>query len=126
VQYDAPELEKRRRPHLKATADSWRVAETSVKVKKVWMYLYRAVDSAGHMLDFLLSATRDAQASTRVFSKTLAAPHTGAPRVITVDTNAAYPKAFNQLQEEGILPHILCIATEHIPQHPRRARSSLH
>jgi transposase, IS6 family len=104
VQYDAPELEKRCRPHLKATADSWRVDETYVKVKKVWMYLYRAVDSAGNTLDFLLSATRDAQAAKRFFSKTLAAPHTVAPRMITVDKNAAYPKAFNQLQEERILP----------------------
>jgi transposase, IS6 family len=68
------------------------------------MYLYRAVDSAGNTLDFLLSATRDAQAAKRFFSKTLAAPHTVAPRVITFDKNAAYPKAFNQLQEEGILP----------------------
>lgn len=41
----APELEKRCRPHLKTTTDLWRVDETSVKVKGVWMYLYRAVDS---------------------------------------------------------------------------------
>jgi transposase, IS6 family len=68
------------------------------------MYLYRAVDSAGNTLDFLLSATRDAQAAKRFFSKMLAASHTVVPRVITVDKNAAYPKAFNQLQEEGILP----------------------
>ncbi len=45
VQRYAPELEKRCRPHLKATTDSWRVAETYVKVKGVWVYLYRAVDS---------------------------------------------------------------------------------
>ncbi len=46
VQSYAPELEKRCRPHLTMTTDSWRVDETYVKVKKVWMYLYRAVDSA--------------------------------------------------------------------------------
>jgi hypothetical protein len=34
VQRYAPELEKRCRPHLKATNDSWRVDETYVKVKK--------------------------------------------------------------------------------------------
>ncbi len=34
VQGYAPELEKRCRPHLKATTDSWRVDETYVKVKK--------------------------------------------------------------------------------------------
>src|SRR6478609_10921478 len=45
VQRYAPELEKRCRPHLKIISDSWRVDETSVKVKGVWMYLCRAVDS---------------------------------------------------------------------------------
>ncbi len=74
VQCDAPELEKRCRPHLKATTDSWRVDETYVKVKKVWMYLYRAVDSQGNTLEFLLSPTRDAEAAKRFFSKTLGAP----------------------------------------------------
>src|SRR6266567_1395304 len=48
VQRYAPELEKRCKPHLKNTTDSWRVDETYVKVKKVWMYLYRAVDSQGN------------------------------------------------------------------------------
>src|SRR5450755_2126248 len=33
VQQYAPELEKRCRPHLKATTDSWRVDETYIKVK---------------------------------------------------------------------------------------------
>ncbi len=60
VQHYAPELEKRSKPHLKATTDSWRVDETYVKVKKVWMYLYRAVDSQANMLEFLLIPTRDA------------------------------------------------------------------
>jgi transposase, IS6 family len=48
VQHYAPELEKRCRPHLKACNDSWRVDETYIKVKKVWTYLYRAVDSEGN------------------------------------------------------------------------------
>src|SRR5215472_8128650 len=93
VQCYAPELEKRCRPHLKVTTDSWRVDETYVKVKGSWLYLYRAVDSAGNTLEFLLSPTRDAAAAKRFFSKALAAAHTCPPRVITVDKNAAYPKA---------------------------------
>jgi transposase, IS6 family len=104
VQHYAPELETRCRPHLKSTTDSWRVDETYIKVKKVWMYLYRAVDSQGSTLEFLLSPTRDAQAAKRFFSKALAAPHTSTPRVITVDKNAAYPKAFKELKAEGIMP----------------------
>ena len=58
-------------PHLKATNDSWRVDETYIKVKKVWMYLYRAVDSQGNTLEFLLSPRRDAEAAKRFFSKAL-------------------------------------------------------
>src|SRR2546425_725177 len=67
VQRYAPELDKRCRPHLKACNDSWRVDETYIKVKKVWMYLYRAVDSEGNTLEFLLSPTRDAEAAKRFF-----------------------------------------------------------
>ena len=68
VQCYAPELEKRCRPHLKACNDSWRVDETYIKVKKVWMYLYRAVDSNGNTLEFLLSQTRDAEACAGYFA----------------------------------------------------------
>ena len=103
VQHYAPELEKRCRPHLNTTTDSWRVDETYVKVKTVWMYLYRAVDWQGNTLEFLLSPTRDAEAAKSFFAKTLAAPHTTAPRVINVDKNAAYPRAFKELQAEGTI-----------------------
>ena len=55
VQHYAPELEKRGPPHLKATNDPWRVDETSIKVKKVWMYLYRAEDPQVNTLEFSLN-----------------------------------------------------------------------
>src|SRR5438034_6412664 len=80
-----------------------RVDETYVRVKKVWMYLYRAVDSQGNTLEFLLSPRRDAEAAKHFFAKSLAAPHISTPRVITVDKNAAYPKAFNSLKAEKVL-----------------------
>jgi len=104
VQHYAPELEQRCRPHLKATTDSWRVDETYVKIKGTWMYLYRAVDSEGNTLEFLLSPTRDAAAAKQFFRKTLGATHTTSPRVITVDKNAAYPKAMGELKATGELP----------------------
>ena len=103
VQTYAAELERRCRPRLKPTNDSYRIDETYIKVKGQWKYLYRAVDSKGHTLEFLLSAKRDAKAAKRFFHKLLNASHTTSPRVITVDKNAAYPKAFNELQEEGLL-----------------------
>ncbi len=83
---------------------SWRMDETYIKVKGQWYYLYRAVDSQGNTLEFLLSPTRNAQAAKRFFSKALAAPHISTPRVITVDKNAAYPKAFKELKAEEIMP----------------------
>ncbi len=68
------------------------------------MYLYRAVDSQGKTLDFWLSPTRDGEAAKRFLLKALAASHTSLPRVINVDKNAAYPKAFAALKAEGHLP----------------------
>jgi IS6 family transposase len=104
VQHYAPELERRSRPHLKPTTDSWRVEETYIKVKKEWVSLYRAVDSQGNTLEFFFSPTRDAQAARQFFLKTLLASHTNEPRVINVDKNAAYPKAFTELKAEGHIP----------------------
>ncbi len=100
----APELDKRIRPHLRSTNDSWRVDETYIKVKGRWKYLYRAVDSQGNTLDFLLRARRDATAAERFLRKTLNAAHTQFPRVINVDKNAAYPPAVEQLQADEQLP----------------------
>jgi transposase-like protein len=69
-----------------------------------WKYLYRAVDSAGNTLDFLLSAKRDKQAAKRFFRKALKPTHNSSPRVINVDKNAAYPKAIEELKAESTLP----------------------
>jgi transposase-like protein len=96
----APELDKRIRSHLKPTNDSWRVDETYIKIKGVWKYLYRAVDSKGNTLDFLLSAKRDGKAAARFFRKVLKGQHTEIPRMINVDKNAAYPVAIETLKEE--------------------------
>src|SRR5690349_17281415 len=71
VQAYAPELEKRCKPHLKGFTDSWSVDETSINVRKAWMYLSRAVDSEGNTLEFLLSPTRDTEAAKRFLLKAL-------------------------------------------------------
>jgi transposase-like protein len=102
------------------------VDETYIKRKKVWVYLYRAVDSEGNTLEFLLSPTRDTEAAKRFFLKALGSSvaqarmieekmtqppvpadfqaSKPAPRVINVDKNAAYPKAIADLKASGILP----------------------
>ncbi len=100
----APELDRRIRPQLRSTNDSWRVDETYIKVKGQWKYLYRAVDSQGNTLDFLLSAKRDAPAAQRFLRKMLNASHAQFPRVINVDKNAAYPPAVDDLKADEQLP----------------------
>jgi len=104
VQEYGPELERRCRPHLSSTNDSWRVDETYIEVKGKWKYLYRAVDSQGNTLDFLLTAKRNTQAAKRFFRQMLKAIHTQTPRVITVDKNAAYPNAVDELKAKRELP----------------------
>jgi transposase-like protein len=99
----APELDKRIRRFLNPTTDSWRVDETYIEIKGEWKYLYRAVDSAGNTLDFMLSAKRDGKAAARFFRKVLKAKHTQTPRVITVDQNAAYPVAIRELKKDKTL-----------------------
>ena len=71
--------------------------------------MYRAVDSQGNTLDFLLTAKRDALAAKRFFRKTLKAVHTSTPRVITVDKNPAYPKAIKELKAAKKLPEIVTL-----------------
>jgi transposase-like protein len=104
VQEYAPEIDKRSRSYLKKSNDSWRVDETYVKVRGKWMYLYRAVDSTGQTLDFQLNETRSTRAAKRFFKKMLGSPHIPVPRVINVDRNAAYPRAINDLKQEGLFP----------------------
>jgi len=68
--------------------------------ERQWAYLYRAVDSSGATIDFLLAAGRDAAAAKRFFQKALCAPGHPRPRVINVDGNPAYPKVVAELTLE--------------------------
>ena len=69
VQRYAPAFEKRVRAQLQPTNASWRVDETYSKVPGDWAYLYRAVDSAGNTLDFVLSPDRDARSAAYFFRR---------------------------------------------------------
>ena len=83
---------------------SYRVDETYIKVGKNCKYLYRAVDSTGQTIEFMLSAKRDVSAAKRFFKKMMRADHRRLPFSISVDKNAAYPEAFTTPQKEKVLP----------------------
>lgn len=103
VQTYSVELKKRCRPHWHTVTKSWRVDETYIRVKGKWKYLYRAVDSKGHTIDFLLCAKRDKRAASRFLAKALKTTGNNSPRVINVDNNAAYPVAVEELKAENVL-----------------------
>ena len=63
VQHYAPILNQRLRRELRHPNRSWRVDETYVRVAGNWAYLYRAVDSTGETIDFMLSPKRDLTAA---------------------------------------------------------------
>ena len=105
VQRYAPEINKRIRQYLKMSGTSYRVDETYIKVGTVCKYLYRAVDSTGQTIEFMLSAKRDVSAAKRFFKKMMRADHRRLPFTISVDKNAAYPEAFTSSQMENVLPH---------------------
>jgi IS6 family transposase len=104
VQAYAPELNKRCRPHLKPVNKSYRIDETYIKVKGEDKYLYRAIDSTGHTIDFLLTAKRDTAAAKRFLRKAIAASGNAMPRVMNVDKNPAYAAAVEALKGEGAIP----------------------
>jgi putative transposase len=66
-----PLIEKKAREHKCPLGDSWHMDETSIKVKGVWKYFYRAVYNQGKTVAFLLTAKRDMAAAKRLFDKAL-------------------------------------------------------
>jgi transposase-like protein len=66
-----------------------------------WAYLYRAVDSSGETIDFLLSPKRDLIAAKAFLKLALSAGIR--PRVINVDGHPAYARAIAELKQSGKL-----------------------
>jgi len=61
--------------------------ETYIKVKGKWVYLYRAVDSHGDTLDFMLSERRDEDAATAFFKQAI--NNNGFPDKVVMDKSGA-------------------------------------
>ena len=99
----APVLNERIRSEMRNPNRSWRVDETYVRVGGEWTYLYRAIDSAGNTIDFLLSPYRDAVAAKGFLRLAIGQAGRIQPRVINVDGHSAYPCAVDELKKSGEL-----------------------
>ena len=94
----SPQLEETFQRRKRPVWRSWRMDETDIKVKGEWRYLYRAVDTHGQTIDFLLTEERDEQAAKRFLTKAIR--RHGVPETITIDGSAANEAAITRDNEE--------------------------
>jgi transposase-like protein len=81
----------RPRPH-----PLWHLDEMYVSIGGRWMYLWRAIDQNGEVLDVLVQAKRDKRAALKLMRKLLK-KYGFAPRTIVTDKWRAYAAAFRHL-----------------------------
>jgi transposase-like protein len=83
------------RPCRHSPGDRWFADETYVKVAGRWVYLYRAIDQFGQVIDVLVSEKRDLAATRRFFIRALR--HGTHPTEVTTDRAQAYPRVLDEL-----------------------------
>lgn len=93
-----PLIDKRVRQRKKPVNGSWRMDETYIKLNGKWVYLYRAVDSEGYTVDFLLRAKRDAIAAKAFFRK--AFEQNRQPHKVTIDKSGSNTSALNSFNKD--------------------------
>ena len=75
----------------------WHLDEMVVRIAGKRMYLWRAVDHEGEILDMLVQRRRDTQAALRLMRKLLK-KQVFAPRLLVTDKLGSYGSAFRQLR----------------------------
>src|SRR5438067_7145974 len=95
VQRFTPLLIDAARPCRHAAGDRWFVDETYAKVAGRWVYLYRAIDQFGQVIDVLVAEKRDLAATRRFFTRAL--EHGPCPIEVTTDHAPAYPRVLDEL-----------------------------
>jgi transposase, IS6 family len=95
VQRFTPLLMDAARPCRHAPGDRWFVDETYVKVAGRWVYLYRAIDQFGQVIDVLVAENRDLAATRRFFIQAL--DHGTRPTEVSTDRVSTYPRVLDEL-----------------------------
>jgi putative transposase len=83
-------------------SDRWHLDEVVVRIAGKRMYLWRAVDHEGEVLDMLVQRRRDRRAASRLMRKLLK-KQGFAPKLLVTDKLRSYGSAFRQLKL--ICPH---------------------
>jgi putative transposase len=77
----------------------WHLDEMYVRLNGEMVYLWRAVDHEGEILESFVTKTRDKDAALRFMKKAL--KHHGSPEVITTDGLTSYKAAMKELGNAG-------------------------
>ena len=71
------------------------MTKTYLKVAGRWVYLYRAIDQSGQVIDVLASPKRDLAATRRFFTRALG--HGPSPTEVVTDKAAVYPPVLEEI-----------------------------
>src|SRR5260370_27263584 len=91
-----PSIARRLRRHRPRPSTRWHLDEMVVRIAGVRMYLWRAVDHEGEILDMLVQRRRNCQAALRLMRKLLK-KQGFAPKLLVTDKLRSYSSAFRQL-----------------------------
>jgi len=99
VQRFTPLLVEAARPCRHRPGSRWFVDETYIKIAGCWMYLYRAIDQHGQVIDVLASKRRDQPAARGFFQRALT--HGCRPAEVTTNKAPVYPRILGELLPEA-------------------------
>jgi putative transposase len=91
-----PAIARRLRQRRAKPSPRWHLDEMAVRIAGDWMYLWRAVDDEGEVLDVLVQRRRDKRAARRLMRKLLT-KQGFAPTEITTDKLRSYGAAFAEI-----------------------------
>lgn len=92
-----PEIAKRSEKHLRRASVNWHVDETYFRVGGKWRYLWRAIDANVQMVDFRLTAKRDAKAAKAFLNKAIERVRLHRPVTIVTDNAHSYRRVIREI-----------------------------
>src|ERR1700759_2091313 len=92
-----PVIARRLRGRRPRPSDRWHLDEMVVRIAGKRMYLWRAVDHEGEVLDMLVQSRRDSRAALRLMRKLLR-KQKFVPKLLVTDKLRSHGSAFRQLQ----------------------------
>jgi transposase-like protein len=87
-----------------------RANETYVELSTRWVYLYRAIDQFGQVIDVLVSEKRDLAATCRFFTGAL--EHGPVTTEVNTDRVPAYPRVLDELLPASPLNRVRRVRTK--------------